>query len=128
MEQTPLSTFLNMNAVSLQANNTVHVTNQKKLPLSPQPIKLTSATAGGFNVLNMSKLEKEQPVTKPTLMPPTMFLANNVDDPTLFAPVKPDPLTQNQLLQAINYLLETDSDFMRKLHEAYLKSYRNVSV
>lgn len=152
VEQTPLSTFLNMNA-GLQANNAV--TSQKKLPISPQPIKLTSAPVGGYNILNMIeksqrksptelveqfqglyKQEKElPPVTKPTLMPPAMFLTSNNNSsndinghPARFAPVKPDPLTQNQLMQAMNYLLETDVDFMRKLHDAYLKSYKNGSL
>ncbi|XP_030030438.1 mRNA-decapping enzyme 1B isoform X1 [Manduca sexta] len=56
---------------------------------------------------------------KPALMPPTMFTASTGGDvqPT------PEPLTRNQLLQAFNYLLKHDADFVNKLHEAYVKSF-----
>lgn len=44
-----------------------------------------------------------------------------------FDPVgKPEPLTQSQLLQAMNYLIRNDPDFVRKLHEAYLKSFTEM--
>jgi len=33
-----------------------------------------------------------------------------------------EPLTKNQLLQAFEYLLKNDPDFMVKIHEAYVKS------
>ncbi|BET03316.1 Dcp1-like decapping family [Nesidiocoris tenuis] len=33
------------------------------------------------------------------------------------------PLTKAQLLQAVNYLLKNDADFVNKLHEAYVKSF-----
>ncbi|XP_031563145.1 mRNA-decapping enzyme 1B-like [Actinia tenebrosa] len=36
------------------------------------------------------------------------------------------PLTQEQLLQAMMYLMKNDSDFIRKLHEAYLKSLHEL--
>lgn len=56
--------------------------------------------------------------SKPALMPPTMFTASTPDvRPT------PEPLTRNQLLQAFNYLLKNDTDFVNKLHEAYVKSF-----
>lgn len=37
-----------------------------------------------------------------------------------------EPLTKNQMLQALNYLLRTDSDFVIKLHEAYVKSFTEM--
>lgn len=37
-----------------------------------------------------------------------------------------EPLTQAQLIQAISYLIKHDPDFMRKLHEAYLKSFQEM--
>ncbi|XP_055594423.1 uncharacterized protein LOC129745391 [Uranotaenia lowii] len=40
------------------------------------------------------------------------------------APV--EPLTQAQLIQAISYLVKHDPDFVRKLHEAYLKSFQEM--
>jgi len=33
-----------------------------------------------------------------------------------------EPLTKNQLLQAFEYLLKNDPDFMVKIHEGYVKS------
>lgn len=39
---------------------------------------------------------------------------------------KPEPLTQTQLLQAMSYLIKNDPDFVRKIHEAYLKSFTEM--
>jgi mRNA-decapping enzyme 1B len=36
------------------------------------------------------------------------------------------PLTRNQLLQAITYLIKNDADFINKLHEAYVKSFNEM--
>jgi hypothetical protein len=41
-------------------------------------------------------------------------------------PVRPEPLTRNQLLQAFNYLLKNDPEFVNKLHEAYVKSFAEM--
>ncbi|KPI99358.1 mRNA-decapping enzyme 1A [Papilio xuthus] len=56
---------------------------------------------------------------KPALMPPTMFTVTSGGD----VQPSPEPLTRNQLLQAFNYLLKHDADFVNKLHEAYVKSF-----
>lgn len=36
------------------------------------------------------------------------------------------PLTETQLLQAISYLMKNDPTFIRKIHEAYLKSFSDM--
>lgn len=36
------------------------------------------------------------------------------------------PLTETQLLQAISYLMKNDPTFIRKIHEAYLKSFAEM--
>lgn len=36
------------------------------------------------------------------------------------------PLTETQLLQAISYLMKNDPSFIRKIHEAYLKSFSEM--
>lgn len=75
--------------------------------------------------------------TKPALMPPTMFVsssAGNVPKTTVgfneslrkSPKPKPEPLTQTQLLQAMVYLMQHDPEFIRKLHEAYLKSFTDM--
>lgn len=59
----------------------------------------------------------------PALIPPVMFAAPSPPEP-LNRPV--EPLTRNQLLQAFNYLLRSDPDFINKLHEAYVKSFGEI--
>lgn len=62
----------------------------------------------------------------PALIPPGMFAAP--PSPAAAEPLhRPlEPLTRNQLLQAFNYLLRTDPEFMNKLHEAYVKSFSEI--
>lgn len=65
---------------------------------------------------------------KPALMPPMMFTSGNKSEPN-YVPASlrnVEPLTKNQMLQALNYLLRTDSDFVVKLHEAYVKSFTEM--
>lgn len=42
-------------------------------------------------------------------------------------PVTAEPLNKNQLLQALNYLIENDDEFMVKVHQAYVKSFKGLS-
>ncbi|KAG5342880.1 DCP1A enzyme, partial [Acromyrmex heyeri] len=59
----------------------------------------------------------------PALIPPVMFAAPSPPE-SLNRPL--EPLTRNQLLQAFNYLLKSDPDFINKLHEAYVKSFGEI--
>ncbi|XP_033218963.1 mRNA-decapping enzyme 1A [Belonocnema kinseyi] len=59
----------------------------------------------------------------PALIPPVMFAAPSPAEP-VNRPL--EPLTRNQLLQAFNYLLRSDPDFVNKLHEAYVKSFSEI--
>lgn len=91
---------------------------------------------------------------KPALMPPMMFASSSLKEkndgsqvifnsleksqqPAIFDRSEPqltiserfknvEPLTKNQMLQALNYLLRTDPDFVGKLHEAYVKSFTEM--
>lgn len=81
---------------------------------------------------------------KPALMPPVMFTSSVKKEDYIEAtpttttaailntsgknsyPAQPEPLTKNQLLQAVNYLLKHDADFINKLHEAYVKSFSEL--
>lgn len=70
---------------------------------------------------------------KPALMPPMMFASSSKNEnnyvPNSLTVEKlknVEPLTKNQMLQALNYLLRTDSDFVIKLHEAYVKSFTEM--
>lgn len=69
---------------------------------------------------------------KPHLLPPMMFTSSGkeksdcntaIQQLSLQEPDRDVPLlTKNQLQQAFAYLLRNDSDFVAKLHEAYVKS------
>lgn len=82
---------------------------------------------------------------KPALMPPVMFTSSPAHEASLQStphshqahmtlgnqvsrspPLKPEPLTKNQLLQAFHYLLKNDPDFVNTLHEAYVKSFAEI--
>jgi mRNA-decapping enzyme 1B len=39
---------------------------------------------------------------------------------------RPEPLTRNQLLQSVSYLIKHDPEFITKLHEAYVKSFNEM--
>lgn len=106
--------------------NLLHISSPK--PTSPLASYLsqTQDVNHPVSTFNGSKLEEMFPLInnltpqqKPALMPPTMFTASNSSD----VQQSPEPLTRNQLLQAFNYLLKHDADFVNKLHEAYVKSF-----
>lgn len=70
---------------------------------------------------------------KPALMPPMMFASSSKNETNYLTNSlnaerfrNVEPLTKNQMLQALNYLLRTDSDFVVKLHEAYVKSFTEM--
>lgn len=109
--------------------NLMHISSPK--PTSPLATYLNHTQDIGHQVgsYNGGKLEEVGGVfpimnsltnqQKPALMPPTMFTAIPGND----IQPSPEPLTRNQLLQAVNYLLRHDADFVNKLHEAYVKSF-----
>ena len=96
----PLATYLNQ---SQDLNHTVSSFNGSKLE-----------EIGIYPLIDTVSTQQ-----KPALMPPTMFTASTGAD----VQPSPEPLTRNQLLQAFNYLLKHDADFVNKLHEAYVKSF-----
>lgn len=100
---------------------------------------------------NLNNVDNHRPLSapmethpKPALMPPVMFTssAKKEESPEILSkttsiagstasgntsyPLRPEPLTKNQLLQAVNYLLKYDPDFIHKLHEAYVKSFAEL--
>lgn len=70
---------------------------------------------------------------KPSLMPPMMFATSSSKEKNdLYIQNSSDrlqsiePLTKNQMLQALTYLIKHDADFVTKLHEAYVKSITDI--
>lgn len=109
---------------------------QQQLSSSPQPINLLQQQQQPGMSSNI------QQAPKPTLITPVMFQASNIEDKAILNAqqmtnvqgmsnnnnnnIRLEPLTQNQLMQALNYLLENDPEFIRKIHEAYVKSFNKI--
>lgn len=73
--------------------------------------------------------------SKSALMPPTMFTSSkDTGDKIVNGIIASDPipskhiepLTKNQIVQAVSHLLKHDADFVNKLHEAYLNSFKDI--
>lgn len=93
-----------------------------------------------FNLLNGPQPKVSAPPGFNKVQPLKNLLANGngkethkLITPTMFTPPssgnvekKPtEPLTKNQLLQALNYLIQNDEEFTVKIHDAYLKTFNS---
>lgn len=108
-------------------NNTVNTTPGKPALMPPTMFKST-ATPTQVSINNGSKSfagvnKKEQKIQKSVLSNVGHSAGITKEVPSSS---KPEPLTQTQLLQAMSYLIKNDPDFVRKLHEAYLKSFTEM--
>lgn len=94
------------------------------------------------NIVMGACMPLESQLDSDELMPPTRFILDDIEDELVTSSVnamsitepkhrestsnksnnKLEPLTKNQLLQAFEYLLKNDPDFMVKIHEGYVKS------
>jgi len=116
----PLAQFLNFNNFSnvprplagIDMNAPRETTNGHKISAPPG---FSSKVQPQKNLL----VNKETKLVTPTMFAPS---SNNEKKSSV-----PEPLTKNQLLQAFNYLLENDEDFMKKVHESYIKSFKSLS-
>lgn len=118
----PLAQFLNSN----NFNNTVPQPKTAVEPKFREKMNGQKISAPpGFNT--KMQPQKNLLANKETkLITPTMFVPSNNNNNEKKVPV-PEPLTKNQLLQALNYLIENDDEFMKKIHEAYIKSFKNLA-
>lgn len=97
---------------------------QQQQPIHPQPVQ-QNPQQQPFKLLQQQIPSQHM---APKLIAPTMFQASNAEEKMIpqqqqQQQFRPEPLTHNQLIQALNYLLENDADFIRKVHEAYIKSF-----
>lgn len=105
---------------------------QQQQIIQPQPIQIQSSSPQPIKLLQQQPGSSSQP--QPKLLAPTMFQASSLEDKLGVVQSqqqqqqtpRPEPLTHNQLIQAINYLLENDPEFIRKIHEAYIKSFNKM--
>lgn len=131
----PFANFLTSNRPPAPTANTTEVS---ELELRQKPLQVLLKKPGDLPVTGQSK---------PALMLPTMFAVTQCatekggkstgaeclppalgqfEQTSVVVPGKPEPLTQSQLLQAMSYLIKNDTDFVKKLHEAYLKSFTEM--
>nr|XP_033332236.1 mRNA-decapping enzyme 1A isoform X1 [Megalopta genalis] len=116
--QSPTNTSLNSTS-NHQASDIVVGSNNSN-PLASLFAHASATTASEETVPSTTLSGRG---SAPALIPPVMFAAPSPPEP----PVRPlEPLTRNQLLQAFNYLLRSDPDFINKLHEAYVKSFGEI--
>ncbi|GFG38128.1 hypothetical protein Cfor_10058 [Coptotermes formosanus] len=103
--------------------------------LMPPTMFTSSAVKDAPNKLEASNSTVQVPSSnvaslKPKPELPVSTLASGASTAVLLddgvTPVRPEPLTRNQLLQAFNYLLKNDPEFVNKLHEAYVKSFAEM--
>ncbi|GLG99515.1 Uncharacterized protein GBIM_05968 [Gryllus bimaculatus] len=90
-----------------------------KLALMP-PTMFTSSVSKETNNIDVASNSAKSELSVPLM--PTSSLGS--DDGS--CQIRPEPLTKKQLLQAFNYLIKNDADFMTKLHEAYVKSFADI--
>lgn len=119
MAHSPLAQFFNN-------NNCAQMPRQ--MPQQPKQ-KVVSAPPG-FNGAQRTQAQPQKALlTKETkLITPTMFAPSNNNNNTVEKkPTTVEPLTKNQLLQALNYLIANDEEFNTKIHEAYIKSFKTLA-
>lgn len=120
----PLAQFFNSNNFNnAQQPRPAEVKPQKeKKPTNGQQHQQKVSAPPGFN--SKAQQPPKNLLAKETkLITPTMFAAPSEKK----APVAAEPLTKNQLLQALNYLIANDDEFMLKVHQAYVKSFKGLS-
>lgn len=90
---------------------------------APSPLKLNTPA----NTVLISPMEFEKSSTGATHVSPPLSAGPRISAGQMFAHDKPDvpqinPLTKEQMQQALLYLIKNDPSFMTVLHEAYVKS------
>jgi mRNA-decapping enzyme 1B len=104
-------------------------------PALMPPTMFTSSVKNGSDKLEAGNTtvqvhNSDMASVKPTSELPVSTLGTGTSGGVLLdgraTPVRPEPLTRNQLLQAFNYLVKNDPEFVNKLHEAYVKSFAEM--
>ncbi|KAK0073900.1 hypothetical protein PV325_009037 [Microctonus aethiopoides] len=96
------------------------------LPTSFSSLGMDCKSVNSEELVSTSHSSGIGSVTAPALIPPVMFSAPSPPGQVQSNRPLIEPLTRNQLLQAFNYLIKSDPEFMTKLHEAYVKSFNEI--
>uniref|UniRef100_A0A182M703 mRNA-decapping enzyme C-terminal domain-containing protein n=1 Tax=Anopheles culicifacies TaxID=139723 RepID=A0A182M703_9DIPT len=119
-QQTPLHELLKKSD-PVGGNGTGAATVVKPALMPPTMFKPTASPAAAQEALSSLLLGGTTPSTNSPAGTNSNLINNNAT-----AAVGVEPLTQNQLIQAVSYLIKHDPDFVRKLHEAYVKSFTEM--
>jgi hypothetical protein len=126
LANSPLAQFFNSNNFNNASPRPAPVVENKQQNKDMNGGQKLSAPPG-FKAQSQKNLlmstNKETKLITPTMFAPSSNNNNNENKKPSLA----EPLTKNQLVQALNYLIENDDDFMRKVHEAYIKSFKSKS-
>ncbi|CAG9803392.1 unnamed protein product [Chironomus riparius] len=111
------------NPVTTQAFNSILQSQQKQQQQQSLPMKNKKNTSSNGTASGAKETTK--------LITPNMLVqSNNNNTNNNNINIKgdkkqPEPLTKNQMIQALKYLIDNDDDFTKKVHDAYLKSLKN---
>ncbi|KAL7031135.1 hypothetical protein ACKWTF_006901 [Chironomus riparius] len=110
------------NPVTTQAFNSILQSQQKQqqqsLPMKNKKNTSSNGTASGAK-------ETTKLITPNMLVQSNNNNTNNNNINIKGDKKQPEPLTKNQMIQALKYLIDNDDDFTKKVHDAYLKSLKN---
>jgi len=124
LANSPLAQFFNSNNLNNVVPSRPAATEMKSLKENPNVQRMS--VPPGFMNNNGHKAPPKNLLmgaSKETkLITPTMLATTNNNEKK---PSAPEPLTKNQLLQALNYLIENDDEFMKKLHQVYIKNFEH---
>lgn len=125
MANSPLAQFFHSNNFNNTGPRRQAPKNEIKLQNEDLPNgPIVCSVPPGFNNKQQKNLLMNVSNKDTKLITPTMFATpNNVHKKPSLA----EPLTKEQLLQSLSYLIEHDDEFMRKVHDAYIKSFKNLA-
>ncbi|XP_070508679.1 GATA zinc finger domain-containing protein 8-like [Chironomus tepperi] len=140
-ENSPLAMFLNSNNFNTvrtgqetnssalgsasKVQNTATPQAYNKIIQSQQPLPIKNNKNISSNGTASGAKETTKLITPNMLVQSNNNNTNNNNINIKGDKKQPEPLTQNQMIQALKYLIENDDDFTKKVHDAYLKSLKN---
>ncbi|KAG5683221.1 hypothetical protein PVAND_012515 [Polypedilum vanderplanki] len=124
LANSPLAQFINSN--NLNALKGAQEVKNSTNSLSSTVISCSKPTSVTTQTISKGMKETKTKETK-LLITPNDLLSNGKSGgdkklPKQQQQQKPEPLTQAQLMQSLKYLIDNDSDFTKKIHDAYIKS------
>lgn len=93
----------------------------KNLSESAPIENLKKDNTGKAQTSSLTSSKNSNSSTRPALMPPTMFTSNESSNHLK----KLSELTKDQMLQALCYLIQNDTEFHEKLYEAFKKTIKS---